>query len=110
MDCGVSGELLAIGLTVVVHMLAAAFLIFYVFRLGGESAREEPLRAAGGGGDGPPSPQDPPRRPGPAPLPDAAPSPVRLRPPEPLRARPARPDRRPTHPARDPERSPRVDP
>ena len=97
-------EVVAIGLTVLVHFLGAAVLIGVL--LDGEKIDWRgtlfPKDDNGGGGPGwdPPSDDEPGDGGGilaPTPLPDAAPSPVRLREPGRIREGYPRPARRPAH-------------
>jgi hypothetical protein len=107
----VTWELVAIGLTLVAHVIGGAVLVWAL--LDGESVDWGgfwPRDDDGGGGGGPTPPADP----GPGdggvrvptpPLPDAAPSAVRLREPGRIAEGYPRPSRRPEH---APERGPRV--
>jgi hypothetical protein len=104
---GTSGQVIAIALTLGVHVLGALALIYLLVRDSGTSPRDwwpgdddGPPRDDGGP---PPGPRD---GGGGLPLPDAAPAPVRLREPAHLADAYDRPRRRPAHPARDPERTP----
>jgi hypothetical protein len=107
----VSLEVVAIGLTLLAHILGAMVLVWALLDGeqvdwrgtlwpkddddGGGPGFEPPLGDGGGdGGDR-------------LPLPDAAPSPVRLREPGRLADKAARPQRRPAHP---PERAPAREP
>jgi hypothetical protein len=103
-------EVVAIGLTVIVHFLGAAVLIAVL--LDGEKIDWRgtlfPKDDNGGGGPrwDPPSDEGPDNGggvPAPAPLPDAAPSPVRLREPGRISEGYPKPSRRPAH---APERTP----
>lgn len=104
-----TGEVLALALTLGVHVLGALALISVLVRDSGGSMRDWWPRDDGGE-----PPRDDPRPPGPQPgdgalpLPDAAPSTVRLREPSRLGDAYPRPPRRPDHPApvREPEREP----
>lgn len=98
-------EILAIGITLLVHVLA---LIALVWTLLGEPEDRPDWRDwwPGDDDDRPREPEPGPRG-GDLPLPDAVPSAVRLREPAPLRAGRGRPARRPVHPPeRVPDRSP----
>jgi hypothetical protein len=103
-----TGEVIALGLTLGVHLLGAAALVAVIMRDSGASVRDWWPHDDDGG-----TPRDDPRDPAlpsgggdELPLPDAAPSSVRLREPGAIGdAYPRRP-RRPAHPPATPERDP----
>ena len=103
---GTSGQVIALALTLGVHVIGALALIYLLVR----DSDTNPRDWWPGDDDGPSG--DDVRRPSPQggggglPLPDAAPAPVRLREPGYLADAYERPRRRPGHPARDPERAP----
>lgn len=105
-----SVEVLAIALTLVVHVIGAGILI-YVLLDGNIDWRELWPGDDDGRGRGPDEPVDGDGPDGggvlaPTPLPDAAPSPVRLREPGRIGERYPRPTRRPEHaPEREPART-----
>ena len=101
-------ELLALGLTVVVHILGGLALVGMLLRNSSTDARNW-WTGDDDGGHPPDAPQ--PSRPQPGgggglPLPDADPSAVRLRAPGQIAERYPRPLRRPAHPPATPERQP----
>jgi hypothetical protein len=108
-------EVVAIVLTLVVHVLGAAVLVAVL--LDGEKIdwRGTLFPRDDDGGGGGPGFDPPPAGDGgdgggilaPAPLPDAAPSPVRLREPGRIAEKTPRPSRRPAHP---PQRTPAREP
>jgi hypothetical protein len=104
-------EVVAIALTLLVHILGAIVLIMVV--LNGEKVDWRgvlwPKDDDGGGGPGfdPPQPDPTGDGSGGLPLPDATPSPVRLREPGRIADKTPRPQRRPAHtPERTPAREP----
>ncbi|UGS35824.1 hypothetical protein [Capillimicrobium parvum] len=104
-----TAEVLALALTLAVHIVGAFALIGVLVRNSGADVRDW----WPGDDDGGPPPDDPqPQRPQPGggggvPLPDAQASPVRLREPGQISERYPRPARRPAHPpAPAPERQP----
>ncbi len=104
-----AGQVIAIGLTLGVHILGGLALIYMLVRDSGGSPRDW----WPGGDDGGP-PRDDPRGPQPhggdsggLPLPGAQPSPVRLRDGGQIADAYPRPQRRPVHPERAPQRTPR---
>lgn len=105
---GTAGQVIAIALTLGVHILGAIALIYLLVRDSGENARDW----WPGGDDEPPrdGPRDPDPRGGggglPLPLPVADPSPVRLREHGQIADGYPRRPRRPVHPDRDPARAP----
>jgi hypothetical protein len=106
-------EVIAIGLTLLVHVLGAIVLVWAI--LDGEQIDWRgvlwPKDDDGGGGPGFEPPVDSDDRPGGGslPLPNAAPSPVRLREPGRIAEKSPRPARRPAH-APSPERAPAREP
>jgi hypothetical protein len=98
-------EILAIGITLLVHVLALIALVWTL--LGEPEDRPDWRDWWPGDDDDRPRVPDPGPRGGDLPLPDAVPSAVRLREPAPLRTGRGRPARRPVHPPeRVPDRSP----
>ena len=102
------GPTLALGVTILTHLLGAAFLVGMLIRLDGSGPGD--IRRGWWDDDGPDAPPATGPDGGPGgralPLPDATPSPVRRRgdeSPGPLRPRPAR---RPEHPPAEPARVP----
>jgi hypothetical protein len=102
----VTKEVLALGLTVLVHIIGMAALVWALL-LGDENRPDwRGWWPGDDGDDGPPEPTPGPRG-GDLPLPDAAPSAARLREPGRLGERYPAPARRPAHPPRrTPERAP----
>lgn len=100
-----SAQLIAIGLTFLVHVVGAVFLVWALI---GEEDDVRGLRdwwPRDDGGSGPPRPPEPDAGPGDLPLPSAGPSPARLREPGRLADAHPSPPRRPEHPRRPvPER------
>jgi len=95
-----SAQIIAIGLTFVVHVVGAVFLVWAmigsdddVYGLRGWWPRDDD-------GGGPPRPPEPDAGPGGLPLPTAEPSPARLREPGRLADAHPAPRRRPEHPRR----------
>jgi hypothetical protein len=103
-------EVLALGLTLVVHVLGACALIGVLVKGEGGSLRDWWPHDEDDDGRGPgrdrPSGSEGPRGGDGLPLPDAVPSSVRLRDAERLAERYPRRERRPAHPAHVPEREP----
>jgi hypothetical protein len=100
-----TGELVALGLTLVVHLLGAAVLVLFIARsTGADLWGWWPGDDDGRGPE--PKPSSPAPRDDGLPLPDAVPAARRLREPERLADAYPRPSRRPAHPepARAPER------
>lgn len=95
-----SAQLIAIGLTFLVHVVGAVFLVWAMI---GEDDDVRGLRdwwPRDDGGDGPPRPPEPTAGPGNLPLPSAGPSPARLREPGRLADAQPPPPRRREHPRR----------
>ena len=95
-----SAQLIAIGLTFLVHVVGAVFLVWAMI---GEDDDVRGLRdwwPRDDGGDGPPRPPEPGAGPGDLPLPSAGPSPARLREPGRLADAHPPPPRRREHPRR----------
>ena len=98
-------EVLAIGITVLVHVIGLAALVWMLL-LDAEDRPDWRDWWPGGDDDAPRAPSHGPGG-GDLPLRDAVPSAVRLREPAPLRAGHPRPSRRPAHaPERTPHRAP----
>jgi hypothetical protein len=101
----VTKEVLALALTVLVHVIGMAALVWAL--LHDDENRPDWRGWWPGGDDDPPAPPPTPRDRGGLPLPDAEPSPVRLREPGRLADVYGRPARRPEHaPERTPARTP----
>jgi hypothetical protein len=101
----VTVEILALALTLVVHVIGAGVLIWALLDGDGIDWRSFwPRDDDGPGGGGPPEPEPPAPPRGGVPLPDASPSAVRLREPGRIGDVHPRPARRPEH---APERTPR---
>jgi len=101
----VTKEILALGITVLVHIVGLVALVWTLL-LDPDDRPDWRDWWPGGDDDRPPRPSPAPRG-GDLPLSDAVPSAVRLREPAPLGAGHARPARRPVHPPeRVPERTP----
>jgi hypothetical protein len=102
----VTKEVLALGLTVLVHIVGMAALVWALL-LDEDSRPDWRGWWPNDDGDDPPREPEPGPRGGDLPLPDAAPSAVRLREPGRLGAGYPQPTRRPAHaPERAPERVP----
>ena len=104
-------EIIAIALTVVVHVLGAAVLVWAMLGDGDERPDWRSLWPRDDRGDDPPPPDPPDPRPAPSgsglPLPpDAVPANVRLREAGRLADTRPRPARRPVHPPAEPNRTP----
>jgi hypothetical protein len=100
-----SAQLIAIGLTLLVHVVGAVFLIWAMIGPDDDVRRLRDWWPRDDDGSEPPRPPEPDAGPGGLPLPTAGPSPMRLREPGRLADGHPAPPRRPEHPRR-PAREP----